>query len=1031
MKLMFKPLLLVAMIAQLVAFLVFFGNQGEGRTIVGTYLTPNRDGYSLSDLELLDRVVDRIDRDYVDPQRCDPEKMLDKALERVQREVPDLMFAWTEDHLAIDAHVGRSRKTIPASPIATSADLVRILRSTMKFVEAKLESDVPLQEIEYAAINGILSTLDPHSVLLPPEMAKEMDVQIQGEFGGLGITISLRGEDNILTVINTLPDTPAARAGLKAGDQILQIEDESTINMSLSEAVNRLRGKVGTEVTIMVNRKGWGELLKFKVKRETIRIESVVSKSLGDGIGYVHIKTFQHTTSHDLRRALDKLRAEGGPLKGLVLDLRDNPGGPLQQAIEVADLFVESGTIVVTVQSTRRTREDFRASRLGTEDPYPIVVITDSASASASEIVAGALKNLNRGVVIGDQTFGKGSVQNLYSYPDHSKLKLTMAKYLTPGDKSIQSIGITPDIRVLPVYFDEKRTWFYSTGHVFREKDLESHFFNEQGEEPEEKSRATIRYFSPDEFKMLMREPDEPLPPPDPDAPSEPDPADDYQVRFARDLIRKGGRSTRLETLRAGRPFVQSEIQKKNAEIQEHLHALNIDWSPGRSGQTSLTLHVDAGAEDGHAVEAGDLYPITLSVTNTGTSPAYQVRALTSSNIPAVSNLEFLFGRIDPGETRTLSREVKIPGSLFSVVDALKVDLFEAAEQKIGDAEALVRIQGRDRPEFSYNLVVIDDGSGKSRGNGDGLIQRGEEIDLLVMMQNVGKGKAEKALAKIQNRNGREVYLKKGTANLGAIAPGEWSLGRFHFTVREGYRSDMVEFDMIAGDAGFIRRPRDVVRLPVYSAPPRTIEPLTGEITVKQTSERVLVHAGALAESPVVASIAPGTPLTQTAAVDDWIRVRLPMKGEWISGWLQAQWVDSAPSTPHPSDAGITPVFTYVPPSIAIASSIPREYPAGTTTMTLSGEVRDDGAVDEIYIFVNNKKRYLHALDPAELKPVAGGGVNARFTADLPLEEGANTIEIYARDNDKIQSLDLFQVYRATTPAEQARLESKSALPVQ
>ncbi|MDA8121068.1 MAG: S41 family peptidase [Deltaproteobacteria bacterium] len=328
------------------------------------------------------------------------------------------------------------------------------------------------------AIKGMLQTLDPHSSYLTPDMLKQVEVETKGSFGGLGIEIGVK--EGILTVIAPIEDTPAFRAGLRAGDKIVRIEKEPTRDMNVMDAVKRLRGEPGTSVTIWILRDGLAEPKSYTITRDIIKIRSVKSKNLGDGIGYVKLNQFQQDTDGELEKALQAQMKEKGGLKGLVLDLRNNPGGLLDQAVKVGDKFIESGLVVYTDGRIENQKFKYFAHKEGTYTGFPIVVLVNAGSASASEIVAGALQDHGRAILLGTQTFGKGSVQTIIPMEDGSAVRLTTARYFTPNGRSIQAKGIEPDI----VVTDGKEA---PTGHPspLREKDIERHLRGD-GEEKEE-----------------------------------------------------------------------------------------------------------------------------------------------------------------------------------------------------------------------------------------------------------------------------------------------------------------------------------------------------------------------------------------------------------------------------------------------------------------------------------------------------------------------------------------------------------------
>jgi carboxyl-terminal processing protease len=323
---------------------------------------------------------------------------------------------------------------------------LRLFTEVLSIVQSQYVDEVPPKDIIYNAIKGTLRGLDPHSSFLDPEMYREMQVETSGSFGGLGIEITLR--DDILTVVAPIEGTPAYRAGIQPGDRIVKIEGISTKDMQLTDAVKRMRGKPGSRITISVVREGWTEPKDFDIIREQIRVQSVKSQQLEPGIEYIRLRQFQEQTAQDLEAALEKF-SKSGKFQGLVLDLRNNPGGLLTSAVEVSEKFLDPGKLVVYTEGRVRAQNmRFQANSRRVYTDFPIVVLVNQGSASASEIVAGALQDWGRGIVLGTQSFGKGSVQTIIPLSDGSGLRLTTAKYYTPKGRSIHGKGITPDIIV-------------------------------------------------------------------------------------------------------------------------------------------------------------------------------------------------------------------------------------------------------------------------------------------------------------------------------------------------------------------------------------------------------------------------------------------------------------------------------------------------------------------------------------------------------------------------------------------------------
>ncbi|MBN2282337.1 MAG: S41 family peptidase [Deltaproteobacteria bacterium] len=359
---------------------------------------------------------------------------------------------------------------------------LKLFNQVLDMIENDYVEEVDSKTVIEGAIKGMIKTLDPHSVYLTPEMYKDLSVSTKGVFGGLGIEITL--VDDIITVVAPLEDTPAYRAGLKAGDQIVGIDGESTKGFTIYDAVHKLRGTVGTTVTISIMREGFDQPKEYEITRDKIKIQSVKNRVFEDGIGYIRLTNFQETTTQELEDALDEISIKDEPLKGMVLDMRNNPGGLLTQAVRVSDIFLSSGVIVSSKGRQDDSEKIFKAQDDGDEVTCPMVVLINGGTASASEIVAGALQDNGRALILGTQSFGKGSVQIVTPLSDGSALKLTVAKYYTPSGTSIQAKGIAPDIVVESV--DHRLTAKEKIKRL-REKDLKNHIEGEGEtiEEPE------------------------------------------------------------------------------------------------------------------------------------------------------------------------------------------------------------------------------------------------------------------------------------------------------------------------------------------------------------------------------------------------------------------------------------------------------------------------------------------------------------------------------------------------------------------
>ena len=348
--------------------------------------------------------------------------------------------------------------------------------NVLTLIQQYYVDEINSSKVISGAINGMLGSLDPHSAYMTPEDFKDLEEETSGSFTGIGIEISMR--DGILTAVAPIEGTPADRQGIKSGDQIIRINGELTKTMTLMEAVRKLRGAKGTTVTITIHRPEWKEPRDMTLIREAIPLISVKYTELEPGFAYIRVSNFQATTTRDLRSALKSLKKKQRIL-GVVLDLRNNPGGLLDQAVKVADIFLDRGVIVSTKGRNREEQMVFEAHPGESYTDFPMVVVVNGGSASGSEIVAGALQDHKRAIILGTTTFGKGSVQTILPLPEGAGLRLTTAKYYTPSGDSIQATGIKPDMVVPLTAVDETTGERPHNGQTIREKDLPGHFENE------------------------------------------------------------------------------------------------------------------------------------------------------------------------------------------------------------------------------------------------------------------------------------------------------------------------------------------------------------------------------------------------------------------------------------------------------------------------------------------------------------------------------------------------------------------------
>jgi carboxyl-terminal processing protease len=391
---------------------------------------------------------------------------------------------------------GQYQKVLALSD-STFEDL-KLFSDVIHIIQKDYVEETKSKDLIYGAIKGMLETLDPHSGFMPPNVFKEMQEETKGRFEGLGIEITIK--DGILTVVSPIEDTPAYKAGILAGDQILKINGESTKNFTLMESVKRMRGPRGSKITITIMREGFTKPRDFELVREVIPVRSVRHELLETNYGYIRISQFQEKTESEFNKAMKALEEESkGNVRGLILDLRNNPGGLLDQAVKITDHFVGSGIIVSIDGRREEQKQKWVAHPEDGVTKYPLVVLINGGSASGAEIVAGAIQDHGRGILVGTQTFGKASVQTIIPLKDGSGLRLTTARYYTPNGRSIQAKGIVPDIIVKPSRPEEEKEEV--PPKLPSEKDLERHLMDVEKGVPKEKEKPKKEEAKKEEIK--------------------------------------------------------------------------------------------------------------------------------------------------------------------------------------------------------------------------------------------------------------------------------------------------------------------------------------------------------------------------------------------------------------------------------------------------------------------------------------------------------------------------------------------------
>jgi carboxyl-terminal processing protease len=997
--------------------------------------------YDLSQLPIFGRTVHFVQTNYFDKGRMDPRRMLVGALDFLQRDVPEILVDRTPeaDPKQVTVKVNGHQQVFPIENVDSPWALHGAMKRIFAFIQPRLEP-VPakeearrLVEIEMAATNGMLNTLDPHSVLLDVESYKEMRTQTQGKFGGLGIIIEMDRKGRI-SVKRPMHDTPAFRAGIKAKDHIVRINNESTVNMTLQEAVERLRGDPGTTVDVYIERTGQAGQKKFSITRDFIKPPAIdpeqirtLQSSAQPGqppakVGYFRIGSFSFNAERDLNEVLARFEQE--KVKGLIMDLRTNPGGLYDQAQKVADAFIDAGTLVSMVGVGGSQRKDETATR-GGNGKLPIVVLVNQNSASASEIVAGAVKNLDRGVVIGETTFGKGSVQMLFDIPspvpfgsksddDRLGLKLTTAQYLTPGDLSIQGVGVTPDIDLVAMrvqkFQDEMWIRLQKSSRRRQEADLEFHLDHpsaRRGQKPGEV--LSYLFVPPPGAEKRLAEDDDEAHPDNEEDEAEAEAAEDNQIdfamEFARDFLAQWkGPPRRREMLQASKAFFEKVRADEDKKLSAALEKLGVDWSAGGAnppaGQVQVSVTTLGG---GPRAAAGSSLKLRGAVKNIGSSTLHRVRAVLKSDNPLFDENEMVFGKLTPGESKTYDLVVKVPKNMPTRTDIIKPLVFATGAVKANDAELAVQIDGKARPLFAYNYQTVDTGT----GNGDGLVQRGERVKLLVTVKNMGAGASIKTDAILRNGPGQEgILISAGRFDTRDLAAGATKAFSFTYDVTSEFKGDEYQLELVVGDTLLNESVTDKIKIKVAPAGPAP-EPASGTATVAR-GEAVLREAAGPA-ALAVARAPKGASYKVTGKQGGFLRVEL--------GAGHVAFVAAADVTVGGGGAGATaatalPIWQVAPPVLAVNA------PSAVTgpTVHIKGVATDDHQVKDVFIRVFNRDSKLPAKK-VFYQPNRGDKTKLGFETDVPLWPGSNIIQVFARETNEVQSTAMLVVLQRQAPS--------------
>lgn len=949
--------------------------------------------HDLARAAVVDRVILAVVEHYYDPERIAPREMFDSVTEMLQRKVAEFEYR-PRGERAAKVVLGGASLDLDLAELDSPWELSRLLRRLLGFLEKHLPpGEYDEVELEFDVANAVLATLDPHSGAMSPDVYEELRMGTAGEFGGLGIKITTDRRPpcgGVLTVVEVFPRTPAQRAGFRVGDRILRIEGESTINITTSEAADRLRGKPGTSVELEVERAD-GTRRKVTVTRQRIPIESVKWKLLDGGVGYVELEAFQGNSAVEFAGALRALHAKG--MRGLILDLRGNPGGLLDMAIKVADQFLDSGTIVTTAGRSEEDREVSNANTEGTEPRYPMVVLIDFASASAAEIIAGALRNHGRALLAGETTFGKGSVQMVMPLPAGGALRLTSAQYLTPGDISIQTEGVAPDVRFRPAVVDRDELELESRGRIFSEANLEKHLErpSARGRGDRDGAAEALLFVPPAEREQDRQRFDRCYA----DDPERQGFRARYEVEFARRLLAATRGQTAEEILVDARELVARENAEEDRKLARAFGKLGVDWSVPDDGDGTPATgaaapreapEVSAGATLAGRPEPGQRLGIKVTVRNGSDHPVHRLRAVTRSDNPILDGREIAFGKVAPGRSRTGTAWIELPPVVSARVDPVTFE-FRSADGRVPAATVIeVRMPSRPEPRLAFSWHAED------LGNGNGFAEPGEEFLAHVRVVNQGDGPTLDSEANLSARPGVDVV--EGRIPLGRIEPGASREGLFRFRIAARFEGAVAEVRLGVDD--WVRSSRfpatltlldTTIDIPVSSKRPGPSS-ATGRVTVAGASGAVTMHGAPDPGAAAVATAEPGASFPVDGRHPGFFRVLLAKD--------RHAWIAEDRVRPGGTEPGSFQPVPIEPPVIAIEGDPVRVTRADSVRLT--GRVRHPGSVRDLMVFVG-KRKVAYVAHP-------GGGSPGELGFDVvvPLEDGANQIGVVARHDAKVVS---------------------------
>ena len=805
-------------------------NEGGARQEAHGLPAPGR--YDLSQARVFAACLRHVHESYYDKTLLEPKRMLLGALEFVQREVPEILIESTpaQDSQRATVRIHDQQRVFPIGDLDSPWKMLATMKKVFAFIQPNVrpnlsgvvdaEGDRRLLALEVAATNGMLNALDSRSALLDVERYKEM--RGGSREGAVGVVIRMDSKGRIV-VKRSMSGSPGSRAGIQTNDRIVRIDDDVVANMTLDDVVTKLRGPVDSHIDVYVERGTDRTARKMSLTRNVFYAPTIdpparvltIPATEGQAaakVGYLHLLNF---ASNSFREVDDVLRGfERKGLKGIILDLRGNEGGLYEQGRRVADAFIDSGTLVSMVGPGGKKLDDEVATMNDHTPKVPVVVLVDHRSAAAAEIVAGAMKNLNRAIVLGERTAGAGSVQILVDVRspiaagDMLGLRLTVAHFLSAGDQEIHGVGIVPDIDLTPLFVHKRgepssvRLQPPKFGSYAREPDGRSG----SGANPSAgKPTEMISYLAApaplDDDEMPLEESD--IAPRDPrdrlgseEAAGAPN---DFATEFASQILSRAKTNDRKGLLAESREVIAKTRETEERRLSAALGQVGVDWSAGPAAapaQLEFSLR-QVGAEG--AIAAGHSVTVRGTVKNVGAIPAYRVRAVLASDDLLFDEDELVFGMIAPGATRTYDVTKEIPASWLTRTDRIRATLVGQGAQTA--AELTLNIEEKARPVFDYTYQIIDD---QKASHHEAQVQRGERLRLLVTVKNIGTGTApHPEVWLVQHPKSDGVVIRAERSSGEGLAPGATRTFSFVYDVRPDFADGQLRLLLNVADRTF------------------------------------------------------------------------------------------------------------------------------------------------------------------------------------------------------------------------------------